>query len=158
MIFVKIVLVTIEIICGLLLVGVILLQKSKDEGLGLAFGAGMGETLFGSQATTVLHKITIGLGIVFLVNTLALDLLYTKTRSTSLLDSVPSAGVPSRARQPAAPVEPGAAGPSAGEQAAPAVAPLAPATETPAPAAAPAAEAPAAPANPAGTGGTAGQP
>ena len=35
-------LIFIEIVSALLLIGIILLQKTKDEGLGLAFGAGLG--------------------------------------------------------------------------------------------------------------------
>ena len=41
---------SIEAIISVLLIGIILLQKSKDEGLGLAFGAGVGETDFGGRA------------------------------------------------------------------------------------------------------------
>lgn len=68
-------LIFVEVVSALLLVGFILLQKTKDEGLGLAFGAGVGETLFGSRAGNVLTKITIGLATVFLVNTLLLGYL-----------------------------------------------------------------------------------
>lgn len=69
-------LLVIEVVCCLLLIGVILLQKSKGEGLGLAFGAGMGESLFGSRAGNVLTRATVVLSIVFLLNTLALALLF----------------------------------------------------------------------------------
>jgi preprotein translocase subunit SecG len=86
----KVLLVLIEIISGVLLVGVILLQKSKDEGLGLAFGAGVGETLFGSRAGNVLTKITIGLGIVFMVNTLLIGYVFSgATSSGSVTDDLP---------------------------------------------------------------------
>ena len=50
----------------------ILLQRSKDQGLGLAFGSGMGESLFGAQAVNVLVKITITLAIIFFLNTIIL--------------------------------------------------------------------------------------
>ena len=65
MIFVKTLFIIIEILCCLLLIGIILLQKSKSEGLGLAFGAGAGESLFGARAGNVLSKATVVLGIVF---------------------------------------------------------------------------------------------
>jgi preprotein translocase subunit SecG len=67
---VKAILVAVEVIISLLLVAIILIQKTKSEGLGLAFGSGMGETLFGSRAGIVLTKLTVILCIVFLVNTL----------------------------------------------------------------------------------------
>ncbi|MEI6217468.1 MAG: preprotein translocase subunit SecG, partial [bacterium] len=68
----KFLLIAIEVIVGLLLIGVVLLQRSKDQGLGLAFGAGMGESLFGSQAVNVLIKITVILSCVFFLNTMIL--------------------------------------------------------------------------------------
>jgi hypothetical protein len=40
--------------------------------MGLAFGAGMGETLFGSQVGNVLTKITVVLSVIFLINTMIL--------------------------------------------------------------------------------------
>jgi len=49
---VRAILVFVEVLTSLLLIGVVLLQKSKDEGLGLSFGSGMGESLFGSRAAT----------------------------------------------------------------------------------------------------------
>jgi preprotein translocase subunit SecG len=92
-------LIVIEVATSVLLIGVILLQKAKDEGLGLAFGAGVGETLFGSRAGNVLTKITIGLATVFLVNTMLIDVLMSGDRrgtSSSITDSLPStpAGAP----------------------------------------------------------------
>ena len=86
-------LIVIEVFTCVLLVGVILLQKAKDEGLGLAFGAGVGETLFGSRAGNVLTKITIGLAIVFLVNTMLIGLIVSGGHSSasSITDGLPSA-------------------------------------------------------------------
>ena len=62
--------IVIEVVTALLLVGIILLQKSKGEGLGLAFGAGAGESLFGARAGNVLTRATVILGIVFMANSL----------------------------------------------------------------------------------------
>jgi preprotein translocase subunit SecG len=125
----KVLLMLVEIVAGGLLIGVILLQKSKDEGLGLAFGVGMGETLFGSRAGNVLTKITIGLATVFLVNTVLLGILYARGRTSSLVDRLPSG--------PAAPAQAPAPFTPSPEQAAPFT------LETVPPAGAPAAEAPA---------------
>lgn len=82
----KVLLIVVEIVSCLLLVGVVLLQKSKSEGLGLAFGSGMGETLFGSRAGNVLTKITVTLGLVFLANTTLLGVLFTRSHETSIID------------------------------------------------------------------------
>ena len=68
-------LVLVEAIVCALLVGVILLQKSKGGMGGAAFGGGMGEAIFGSRMGNVLTKTTVILGGVFLFNTLLLTVL-----------------------------------------------------------------------------------
>jgi preprotein translocase subunit SecG len=132
---IKVILIIIEVMTSILLVGVILLQKSKDEGLGLAFGAGVGETLFGSRAGNVLTKITIGLAVVFLVNTLLIGMvLRNSVTSGSVTDRLPPEQV--------APPQPASSGegtampesPAPIQESAPAAAPAVPASaETPAP-------------------------
>lgn len=82
----RVLLILVEVVTCLLLVGVILLQKSKSEGLGLAFGAGVGETLFGSRAGNVLTKITVTLALVFLVNTALLGMVFTHRTERSIID------------------------------------------------------------------------
>ena len=83
-------LIFIEIVSALLLIGIILLQKTKDEGLGLAFGAGVGETLFGSRAGNVLTKITVTLAGIFLLNTLAIGYIAAgRAGSGSVIDRIP---------------------------------------------------------------------
>ena len=47
-------LVVVEIVSAVLLIGVILIQKTKSQGMGLAFGSGMGESLFGAQIGNVI--------------------------------------------------------------------------------------------------------
>jgi len=99
-------LVFVEVVCGLLLIGVILLQRTKGQGVGLAFGSGMGESLFGSRVGNVLTKTTVVLGIVFLVNTTLLALLETGRRQESVTDAVSdrAAPAPQQALPPVAPV------------------------------------------------------
>jgi preprotein translocase subunit SecG len=78
---------TLEVIVCFLLGGVIMLQKPKDGGLGVSFGGGMGEALFGAQMGNVLVKTTIILGSVFLINTLVLSRL-TSRSGTSVMEGV----------------------------------------------------------------------
>lgn len=139
----KVLLMMVEVISGVLLVGVVLLQKSKDEGLGLAFGAGVGETLFGSRAGNVLTKITIGLGIVFMVNTMLIGYVMSGGSSSgSITDDLPNQPVPAQQSAPSG----GMALPASPEPLpAPAAVPAAPSAPADAPVA-PAA--PAAPATP----------
>ena len=105
----KVVLIFMEVVCSVLMIGVILLQKTKGEGLGMAFGAEMGESLFGARAGNVLTKITVWLTVFFLVNTTVLARIYTHHRPGSLMDRS-GAAAPIEQRMPAepaaAPVQP----------------------------------------------------
>ncbi len=116
-----------EVIVCFLLGGVILLQKPKDGGVGVSFGGGMGEALFGAQMGNVLTKGTIILGSIFLLNTLVLSRL-TSHAGTSVMEGVKT---PAPAAQQSLPFS----APSAPSAPAQAPAPVAPATPAPAPAA-----------------------
>jgi preprotein translocase subunit SecG len=105
-----------EVIVCFLLGGVIMLQKPKDGGLGVSFGGGMGEALFGAQMGNVLTKATIILGSVFLINTLVLSRL-TSHSGASVMEGV---------RTPAPSAEQALPFSQPQNQAAPAAAPLAP--------------------------------
>ncbi len=101
MIFLKALLIVVEVICCLLLICLVLLQRSKNEGLGLAFGAGAGEALFGARAGNVLSKATVILGIVFMASTLVLGMMFAQ-KDKALIDTVdvgPTA-VPAAQTQP----------------------------------------------------------
>ncbi|MBU4211821.1 MAG: preprotein translocase subunit SecG [Kiritimatiellae bacterium] len=100
MIYVKAILIIIEIISSILLIVIILLQRSKSEGLGLAFGSQMGESLFGARAGNVLVKATVWLGIIFIVNTTVLARIYSRGSSSPSLISESSAPAPSPVGQP----------------------------------------------------------
>ena len=86
--FLTVLLLIFEVICSLLLMGVILIQKSKGGGLGgSAFGGGGADSMFGARAGNVLTKITITLSILFLLNTLALAFIYAGPQNPSLMDA-----------------------------------------------------------------------
>ena len=82
------ILLIIEVVSAFLLVVVILAQKSKDQGLGMAFGSGMGESLFGSRAGNVLTRMTVTLAVVFMVTTILLGILFARgsTGGGSVMD------------------------------------------------------------------------
>ncbi len=137
---------TIEVLCALVLIMLVLLQRSRDEGMGLAFGNAMGESLFGAQATTILTKGTIAVAIVFMLNTVVIDRMSIHGRSSSPTDildrmSTPAAALPAAVEAAPEPVTETAT-PSVPAQEIPAV-PMAPVTATPAPAPAPAPVSPA---------------
>lgn len=64
------------IVVGLLLILAILMQRSKQDGLGAAFGGGLTETVFGAQTSSVLVKFTSWLIGIFFVTAIALAWLY----------------------------------------------------------------------------------
>ncbi len=86
MAIVRTLLIILEAACSLALIGLILLQKSKDGGLGMAFGSGGNDSLFGARAGNVLTKATVVIGIVFLVNTLVLGVLFAGSSDESLVE------------------------------------------------------------------------
>lgn len=90
------ILVTFHVLVCLLMVGVVLMQRPKNEGLGAAFGGGMTENIFGAQTTHVLQKFTVWLGIVFFALTLLLAILYAKrgTGETAIQKELLSQPVP----------------------------------------------------------------
>ena len=152
------ILLIVEVLSAFLLVVVILAQKSKDQGLGMAFGSGMGESLFGSRAGNVLTRMTITLATIFMLATIVLGILFARgaTSTGSVMDKA-AQEVPVAPAAPAAPAAPMAApaGPlmPTAPAAVPAEAPSAPMKlqmgeggELAPVEAAPAAEAPAAPA------------
>ena len=81
-----------EVLVAAMLIGIILIQKSKGQGMGAAFGGTMGESLFGTQMGNVLTKATVVLAVIFLVNTTVLARLNASrwNRSVSLADEIVS--------------------------------------------------------------------
>lgn len=150
MAFFKFVMITIEVVCAFLLVGIILLQRTKSQGLGgLAFGQSMGESIFGSRAGNVLTRGTVWLGAAFMINTVLLAALFAG-RERSLMEKAEGA----RADAPAA-TAPQTPGPQPGGPAVPvpaaapdAAAPTVPVTVPVSPVATPPPASPAAPAAP----------
>ena len=65
------ILMALEFLVCLMLIGIILIQRSKGQGAGLSFGGGA-EAIFGAHMGNVLTRFTVILGIVFLVNTTVL--------------------------------------------------------------------------------------
>ena len=99
------VLLIVEVLSAFLLIVVILAQKSKDQGLGMAFGGGMGESLFGSRAGNVLTRMTIGLAVIFMLTTMALGYLFANSsRAGSSVMNSAEAQAPLAPAVPAAPV------------------------------------------------------
>jgi len=119
-------------ICFFLIL-VVLVQQGKGADLAGAFGGGGTQTAFGARgATTLLHKLTTGAFIGFIVLALALTILQARPKA-SVVRGAGAAPVKSApAQAPGSPVQKAPA--AAPDQKAPAAAPANPAPANPAPA------------------------
>ncbi len=93
-----------HVVCCTLLIIIVLMQSGKGEGLAGAFGAGGGQTIFGSRTGDILTRTTTILAIVFMVTSLVLARLSTH-RGESIVERLatteesvpgPSEPVPSK--------------------------------------------------------------
>ncbi len=101
--YLKVFLYVVEVVVCLLLGLVVMLQKPKEGGLGGAFGGGALEASLGADAGNVLIKATSILGAIFLVNTLAIVALTSKTTSAYGKVHADDATAPASAEVPAQP-------------------------------------------------------
>ena len=77
-----------EAIVCFLLIGIVLLQRSKGQGAGLSFGGGA-EAVFGAQMGNVLTRTTVVLAVLFLANTTLIVALPRRARARSVVDRIP---------------------------------------------------------------------
>ena len=131
---------TVHLILAVLLIGVVLLQRSEGGGLGM--GGGGGGVMTGRQAANALSRLTWIFAIGFIITSVTLTIIAARNASSgSIVDQLdlggsataPVSNAPSGLENYAPP-------PGAGQ-------PVVPGAAQPAPASTPAAEAPAAPAS-----------
>ena len=91
---------------AILLTIIVLLQKSSSIGLGAYSGSN--DSLFGAKGpANFLTKATMALGLVFVINTVALGYLYNEQRNQSAVDTVKTDSlIPATPVTPQAPVAP----------------------------------------------------
>ena len=123
----------VHVVVCLFLILVVLLQQGKGADLSV-FGGGSTQTAFGARgATTLLHKLTVGSFVIFIITTLAIGL-PKLSGSGSVLHGVPagksSSTAPVIPGAPAAPASKAPAAPAPAQSTAP-VAPAAPAPAAP---------------------------
>jgi preprotein translocase subunit SecG len=128
--FAYIALVALYVFVCFFLILVVLLQQGKGADIAGAFGGGGSQTAFGARgATTLLHKLTTGAFVGFIVLALALTLLEARPKS-SVVRTLPEKAATEKAPVPAAP-QPAAPAPAQPGTSAPAPGAPAPAPANP---------------------------
>ena len=80
-----------EILIAIFLVVVILMQSGKGSELGVSFGAGASQTLFGGAgAGNFLTKTTAVLATLFFINAFVISMLVSKRRTGSIFSHTPA--------------------------------------------------------------------
>jgi preprotein translocase subunit SecG len=94
------------------LILVVLVQQGKGADIAGAFGGGGTQTAFGARgATTLLHKLTTGAFIAFIVSALVLTIVEARPRSSVVSGRAPAAAKPAAAPRPAIPASQSAPAP-----------------------------------------------
>lgn len=90
---------TLHVLICFFLIAVVLLQQGKGADLSV-FGGGGTQTAFGARgAATVLHKLSVGSFIAFIVTTLMIGVLQTRSNESSVLTGLPETAQESAAAQ-----------------------------------------------------------
>ncbi len=81
------VLLVVHVLICVALIGVVLIQRSDSDGFGLGSGSGA-NFMTGRAAANLLTRATAILATLFIVNSLILSILVTRTSDNSLLDAI----------------------------------------------------------------------
>ncbi len=97
----------VQIVLAIFITIMVLLQKSSSIGLGAYSGSN--ESVFGAKGPAgFLAKFTMFLGLLFVLNTIALSYSYNKQAEKSILDSLPSTQTPAAPQAADTPANPNA--------------------------------------------------
>lgn len=87
--------VVIQIIVSIVMVIAVLLQSGKGAAIGSSFGGSSSQTLFGSAGPqTMLGKVTAVCAAIFMLSSLYLTYLSSRSRTTSVMSGVPAKVAP----------------------------------------------------------------
>ena len=111
--WVKTVMTVVQILSGLGVIGLVLLQQGKGADMGAAFGSGSAGSVFGARGSAnFLSRATAILAIIFFVTSLGLTVFNSKNNASLGVLGSPTATVPSAPAEPPTPVAPPANNPA----------------------------------------------
>ncbi len=85
------ILIVVQVVLGFLLVGLILIQKGKGAEMGVSFGAGAADTLFGPTGTmSLLAKVTWVLAFIFMLNSISISYIVYRAGTKSIVQNAPT--------------------------------------------------------------------
>lgn len=84
------ILLVVQVILALGIIGLVLIQRSENDGFGLGSGSGMG-VISGRAKANLLTRATAILAAAFMINSLLLAIITANETSTSLVDRLPNA-------------------------------------------------------------------
>ena len=119
-----------QVLCSLVIIGLVLLQRGKGADAGAGFGAGASGTVFGARgARTALSRATAIFAAIFMLNSLALAYMGTRhvAEAPKTIFDQPSAPAPATSTQPVLPSAPAQTTPAPAPT--PAPGPAAPASD-----------------------------
>ncbi len=80
------ILIIVQVILAFILVAIILMQKGKGAEMGVSFGAGASDTLFGSSGPmSFMAKLTWGLSFLFMLNSAGISYMVYNSNTASLI-------------------------------------------------------------------------
>ena len=106
------VLTAVHVVVALFLIGIVLMQKSQDQGVGAAFGSGVTDSVFGAGTTTALVRMTIWCACIMLGTTLLLAILHSRRSNETgsvmqkVIQTMPAAPAPMPALPAVVPATP----------------------------------------------------
>jgi preprotein translocase subunit SecG len=100
------ILLSVHVIVALLMVFVILMQRTKQDGLGAAFGGGFTDSIFGAQTSNILTKATSWFAAIFFILSIVLGYLYSHRNTSTIIEKDLSITPPPAATAPANPTAP----------------------------------------------------
>ncbi|MBV8910169.1 MAG: preprotein translocase subunit SecG [Gammaproteobacteria bacterium] len=107
----RLILTCVQVFSALAIVGLVLLQRGKGAEAGAGFGAGASGTVFGARgATTALSRATAVFAAIFMLNSLALAYMGTKSNEVQPQNGLLEEAAQTHPKQPGA--APGSAAPT----------------------------------------------